>query len=474
MPSKSKAQQRFMGMVHAYKKGELKGSEVSKDVKDAAKGMKKKDTKKYASTKHKGLPNKVKKEELKRLIAKYGAKRVRETVMAVRPKAVTVSGNRMPEDPDFEYDPEKVTDEGFGGELKGKDKDKFEKARIENAEQLGYKATGTSDTKKQKLKMAHELKEVSNPTSGIMMAHKKKKKHKHNEGSFKTTLRPQKKDINKMKVRFKSDPRRVYTLKRVETGRVGGTSYMFAAPGNRKEHFTPKTWDLANKKGWLSLESVNERKNPKREKTKKSFLKNLQKTEKTIRRIKQFAKSNQWGPISNFVEDDLVYDMTALKNDIDTIISLPIDESVDEIFPKGAGKKISKAMQKKYTLYTTDKRGKKVKKIKTYGSKQAAAVAMGKLMKNLDTNYFPNLLLHGPPGTGKTTTSVAILAMNTLCVNSTCAAAPTNMAVFSQSSGPCFTGDSEVILANDTIKLVSEIGKVYIALIISFLILIYP
>ena len=330
MPSKSKAQQRFMGMVHAYKKGELKGSEVSKDVKDAAKGMKKKDTKKYASTKHKGLPNKVKKEELKRLIAKYGAKRVRETVMAVRPKAVTVSGNRMPEDPDFEYDPEKVTDEGFGGELKGKDKDKFEKARIENAEQLGYKATGTSDTKKQKLKMAHELKEVSNPTSGIMMAHKKKKKHKHNEGSFKTTLRPQKKDINKMKVRFKSDPRRVYTLKSVETGRVGGTSYMFAAPGNRKEHFTPKTWDLANKKGWLSLESVNERKNPKREKTKKSFLKNLQKTEKTIRRIKQFAKSNQWGPISNFVEDDLVYDMTALKNDIDTIISLPIDESVNE------------------------------------------------------------------------------------------------------------------------------------------------
>ena len=172
MPSKSKAQQRFMGMVHAYKKGELKGSEVSKDVKDAAKGMKKKDTKKYASTKHKGLPNKVKKEELKRLIAKYGAKKVRETVMAVRPKAVTVSGNRMPEDPDFEYDPEKVTDEGFGGELKGKDKDKFEKARIENAEQLGYKATGTSDTKKQTLKMAHQLKEVSNPTSGIMMARK--------------------------------------------------------------------------------------------------------------------------------------------------------------------------------------------------------------------------------------------------------------------------------------------------------------
>ena len=64
MPAKSKAQQRFMGMVHAFNKGELKGSEVSKDVKDAAKSMKKKDTKDFAKTKHKGLPNKVKKENL--------------------------------------------------------------------------------------------------------------------------------------------------------------------------------------------------------------------------------------------------------------------------------------------------------------------------------------------------------------------------------------------------------------------------
>ena len=158
MPAKSKAQQRFMGMVHAYKKGELKGSEVSKDVKDAAKGMKKKTTKDYAKTKHKGLPNKVKKEALKTLIAKYGAKKVRETIMAVSPKSD--KGYREPQNPGFEYDPEGV-DEGFGGELKGKDRDKFEKARIENAEQLGYKATGTSDTKKQKLKMAHQLKETA-------------------------------------------------------------------------------------------------------------------------------------------------------------------------------------------------------------------------------------------------------------------------------------------------------------------------
>ena len=59
MPSRSKAQQRFMGLVHAYKKGEVPSSKVSKAVKDAAKSMKKKSTKKFASTKHDDLPNKV-------------------------------------------------------------------------------------------------------------------------------------------------------------------------------------------------------------------------------------------------------------------------------------------------------------------------------------------------------------------------------------------------------------------------------
>ena len=159
MPAKSKAQQKFMGMVHAAQKGE---KAASAKVAKVAKRMKKKDAEDYASTKHKGLPTKVKKEDLIRLISKYGARRVKETIMAVRPKSVTVSGsglNRKPEEPDFEYDPEDV-DEGFGGELKGKDKKEFEKARKENAEVLGYEATGTSDTKKQTLKMAHQLKEA--------------------------------------------------------------------------------------------------------------------------------------------------------------------------------------------------------------------------------------------------------------------------------------------------------------------------
>ena len=57
MPSKSKAQQRFFGMVDAYKKGEMKNA--SSKIKKAADGMSMSDVKDFAETKHKGLPEKV-------------------------------------------------------------------------------------------------------------------------------------------------------------------------------------------------------------------------------------------------------------------------------------------------------------------------------------------------------------------------------------------------------------------------------
>ena len=61
MPAVSKAQQRFMGMVHAVKKGDMPAP--SPEVAQAAASMKKKDAKDFASTKHKGLPEKKKVEE---------------------------------------------------------------------------------------------------------------------------------------------------------------------------------------------------------------------------------------------------------------------------------------------------------------------------------------------------------------------------------------------------------------------------
>ena len=63
MPALSKKQQRFMGMVYATKKGEM--DNPSPEVQKAADSMKKSDAKDFASTKHKGLPEKkVAKEEV--------------------------------------------------------------------------------------------------------------------------------------------------------------------------------------------------------------------------------------------------------------------------------------------------------------------------------------------------------------------------------------------------------------------------
>ncbi|MEN9446599.1 MAG: Synechococcus phage [Bacteroidota bacterium] len=56
MPAVSKAQQRFMGMVHAAQKGDMENP--SPEVQKAADSMSDKDAKDYASTSHKGLPDK--------------------------------------------------------------------------------------------------------------------------------------------------------------------------------------------------------------------------------------------------------------------------------------------------------------------------------------------------------------------------------------------------------------------------------
>ena len=71
MPAVSKAQQRFMSMVHAVQKGDMEAP--SKEVEKAADSMTDKDAKDYASTSHKGLPNKkenmkITKERLKELV----------------------------------------------------------------------------------------------------------------------------------------------------------------------------------------------------------------------------------------------------------------------------------------------------------------------------------------------------------------------------------------------------------------------
>lgn len=63
--SKSKDQQRLFGLARSVQKGETPRSEVSQSVLDIADDVKVKDVKDFASTSHKGLPEKVKKKKVK-------------------------------------------------------------------------------------------------------------------------------------------------------------------------------------------------------------------------------------------------------------------------------------------------------------------------------------------------------------------------------------------------------------------------
>jgi len=83
----SKAQQKFMGMVHAAHKGE---PAASPEVAKAAKGMSKKDAEDFASTKHKGLPDKVKESD-DRKPAKKSEREV-ELPSGAKVKATKVQG----------------------------------------------------------------------------------------------------------------------------------------------------------------------------------------------------------------------------------------------------------------------------------------------------------------------------------------------------------------------------------------------
>ena len=189
MPSRSKAQQRFMGMVHALKKGEMKPSDASPEVKKAADSMTKKSTKKYASTKHKGKPERVSKEVVKKLgemikqeVAKrdYKAeyKKFQSSTKMKKYRAELNKYNRQKgtygngDGKDASHKGGKIVGfeaqsknrgraeksrlpkEGFGSTdtISLKKIKEFEQWRKDNAEQLGYTLSGVSDIKNESTK----------------------------------------------------------------------------------------------------------------------------------------------------------------------------------------------------------------------------------------------------------------------------------------------------------------------------------
>ena len=88
MPARSKQQQKLFGLALAVKKGDVPKSDVSKDVKDILDKMSKKDIEDFASTKHKGLPNKIeaKLEELIKKIDEKWSDKYKKSIDCNNPK----------------------------------------------------------------------------------------------------------------------------------------------------------------------------------------------------------------------------------------------------------------------------------------------------------------------------------------------------------------------------------------------------
>lgn len=83
----SKQQQKLMGLALSVKKGDTPKSKVSKKVKDMSKNMSKSDLEDFASTKHKGLPNKVEAKEggYKDMIGKAMNKNMSNKISDIKP-----------------------------------------------------------------------------------------------------------------------------------------------------------------------------------------------------------------------------------------------------------------------------------------------------------------------------------------------------------------------------------------------------
>jgi len=103
MPSVSKKQQKFFGIVRAIQKGEM--APTTPETAKAAEDMKKGDVKKFASTKHKGLPEKKKIEEDRQI--KKIIKQLRKSVKAHDKQADTLE-KKIEEEKKGDHEPEMI------------------------------------------------------------------------------------------------------------------------------------------------------------------------------------------------------------------------------------------------------------------------------------------------------------------------------------------------------------------------------
>ena len=391
MPSKSKAQQRFMGMVHALKKGEMKPSDASPAVKKAAKSMDTKSTEKYASTTHKGKPEKVKKEWLIKTIKELTNAEMEAcgyTTSAVDPKYKLKSpGGTGQEDKQLKeaYGLDEMKMAQIDKEIKKKIKDVARKDRNAGMQLMNlYKKHWIEFMLKAKDLLSKESLSLVNP---VRM---KKQTKDLGEGTINEVAH------YKQFVKYMNDfygPKGIYPDKKKRTLKMKDIGLAYSVLLKKKPDFEIG-YDSTDREmlrdilikmkkldpDYSKKESVNEAVNPKVKKQAAALLKrytnNWKKLEKETEMILKFAKKNKAREMAFNFEEVL----KKLKGNVWSYISFQVKEPMDDYF---------------YESVSIDE-GKGVEKIMKMANDQSFGKLAGRTVDGMTANLFKQVYDKAP------------------------------------------------------------------------------
>ena len=405
MPSKSKAQQRFMGMVHALKKGEMKPSDASPAVKKAAKSMDTKSTKKYASTTHKGKPEKVKKEWLVKTIKELTNTEMEAcgyTTSAVDPKYKLKSpGGTGQEDKQLKeaYGLDEMKMAQIDKEIKKKIKDVARKDRNAGIQLMNlYKKHWIEFMLKAKDLLSKESLSLVNP---VRM---KKQTKDLGEGTINEVAH------YKQFVKYMNDfygPKGIYPDKKKRTLKMKDIGLAYSVLLKKKPDFEIG-YDSTDREmlrdilikmkkldpDYSKKESVNEAVNPKVKKQAAALLKkytnNWKKLEKETEMMLKFAKKNKAREMAFNFEEVL----KKLKGNVWSYISFQVKEPMDDYFYESINEGKYHDWRNDETLTPKQKIGKSIREVKNSLNELDKLVKMNLRLKtelNVDSrSYWKN------------------------------------------------------------------------------------
>ena len=391
MPSRSKAQQRFMGMVHALKKGEMKPSDASPAVKKAAKSMDKKSTEKYASTTHKGKPEKVKKEWLVKTIKELTNTEMEAcgyTTSAVDPKYKLKSpGGTGQEDKQLKeaYGLDEMKMAQIDKEIKKKIKDVARKDRNAGIQLMNlYKKHWIEFMLKAKDLLSKESLSLVNP---VRM---KKQTKDLGEGTINEVAH------YKQFVKYMNDfygPKGIYPDKKKRTLKMKDIGLAYSVLLKKKPDFEIG-YDSTDREmlrdilikmkkldpDYSKKESVNEAVNPKVKKQASALLKrytnNWKKLEKETEMLMKFAKKSKANEMAMNFEEVL----KKLKGSVWDNIRYQVEKPMDDFF---------------YESVNIDE-GKGVEKIMKMANDQSFGKLAGRTVDGMTANLFKQVYDKAP------------------------------------------------------------------------------